>query len=314
MTENENTFDPEQVYEEITASLKENPVVTLPEDMDFAYRLRALRTEVLKCDWTCDKYLTLSGNKGYPYMSSDKCRRNLAPLIAKHGFEFIPEFSDLKREENYGSITNHWTVKLKGTLYDAFTGRSITATVFGENGSSDDKGVVKAQTSAVKQWILSVFLLADGVDVDAPEYMGGGGTFVKKEDQDEVRSKILGQGVVPDKPAEPAKPRKPVEMPKPAEKPAEEPEEAPKSEDVQPVEQKADEPEKPATATSEGMVELPDCIIPIQRNAIVKIYEKYTEMAKNGKVDAKEYNEMTMALANVKTKADAVKFIKTYQV
>ena len=315
MTEEKEIMDSaeEKVYQEIKSVLDEMPVTTLPEDQDFAYRLRALRMEVLKCDWTCDKYLSLPGNKGYPYMSSDKCRRNLAPLIAKHGFEFIPEFSDLKREELYGNVTNHWSVKLKGTLYDAFTGKSISAIVYGENGSSDDKGIIKAQTAAIKQWILSVFMLADGVDVDAPEYEGGG-TFVRKDD-DEVRSKVLGQGVVPSKPAEPAKPKKSVEPAKPAEpaKAPTKPVEAPKAEKTEEPAQKAEEPQKPAKATANGMVELPDGIMAIHRNAIIKIYENYTAKAQKGEVDAKKYNEMTMALSEIKDKGDAVKFIKAYQ-
>lgn len=313
MTEEKDVVCPQEIIEELSAPLREEPVVTLPEDQDFAYRLRALRTEVLKCDWTCDKYLQLSSNKGYPYMSSDKCRRNLAPLIAKHGFEFIPEFSDLKREELFGNVTNHWSVKLKGTLYDAFTGRSISATVYGENGSSDDKGIVKAQTAAIKQWILSVFLLADGVDVDASEYEGGG-TFIRK-DNDEVRSKVLGQGIVPDKPAEPAKPNRPVkptETVKPAKAP-EKPVETPKDEKAEEPAPKAEEPQKPAEAPADGMVELPDTLASIHRNAIKKIYENFTAKAQKGEIDAKEYNEMTAALAEIKDVKAAVGFIKKYQ-
>ena len=313
MTEEKELVCPQEMIEKLTAPLREEPVVTLPEDQDFAYRLRALRTEVLKCDWTCDKYLSLPGNKGYPYMSSDKCRRNLAPLIAKHGFEFIPEFSDLKREELYGNITNHWSVKLKGTLYDAFTGKSITATVYGENGSTDDKGVVKAQTAAIKQWILSVFLLADGVDVDAPEFESGG-TFVRK-DNDEVRSKVLGQGIVPDKPAEPAKPNKPLKPAEPV-KPAKAPEkpvEPQKGEKAEEPAPKAEAPQKPAEAPADGMVELPDTLASIHRNAIKKIYENFTAKAQKGEIDAKTYNEMTATLTEIKDVKAAVAFIKKYQ-
>lgn len=313
MTEEKELVCPQEIIEELTAPLREEPVVTLPEDQDFAYRLRALRTEVLKCDWTCDKYLSLPGNKGYPYMSSDKCRRNLAPLIAKHGFEFIPEFSDLRKEELYGNITNHWSVKLKGTLYDAFSGRSITATVYGENGSTDDKGIVKAQTAAIKQWILSVFLLADGVDVDAPEFEGGG-AFIRK-DNDEVRSKVLGQGIVPDKPAEPAKPVKSVKPAEPV-KPAKAPEKPVEPQKVEKAEEpvpKAEAPQKPAEAPADGMVELPDTLASIHRNAIKKIYENFTAKAQNGEVDAKTYNEMTASLAEIKDVKAAVAFIKKYQ-
>ena len=301
-------------YQEIISVLDEMPGVPLPDEQDFAYRLRALRTEVLRCDWTCDKYLSLPGNKGYPYMSSDKCRRNLAPLIAKHGFEFIPEFSDLKREELYGNVTNHWSVKLRGTLYDAFTGRSISATVYGENGSSDDKGIIKAQTAAIKQWILSVFLLADGVDVDAPEPVATG-TFVKKEEAEEVKSKVLSQGVKPSEPAKPRKPEPKKEEPKPEPKK----EEPKQDEPAEAVKESEKEPESEAESASEskvdaGMVELPKELAPIHRNAITKIVERYTEKAKNGEMDPETFNKMSIACAGIKTKADAVAFIKQFQV
>lgn len=290
---------------------EQKPEEPVNDDPDFARRLKALRGEVLKCDWSCDKYLKLGATSGYPYMSSDKCRRNVAPLIAKYGFEFVPEFSELKMEQAYANVPNHWTVKLKGTLYDAFTGRSITATVYGENGSTDDKGVIKAQTAAIKQWILSVFMLADGVDVDAPEPVAGG-SFQRKEDAEEVKSKVLSQGV---KPSEPLKPKKPVE--KPAEKAPEKPVEKPKPAEAPKVEkpvEKLSEPKQEAKIDGPvGMVKLPDDMAPIHKNAIVKIVEKYVEKAKNGEMDSETFNTMTMACAEIKTKADAVNFIKKFQ-
>ena len=319
---------PDAVFE-TEADVAEEPVPSpsvedeCKRDTYFAQRLAKLRAEVLKCDWTCDKYLTLPGAKGYPYMSSDKCRRNIAPLISKYGFEFVPEFSDLKREELYGNVTNHWSVKLRGTLYDAFTGRSITATVYGENGSSDDKGIIKAQTAAIKQLILCVFLLAVGLDADGPE-VEQGGTFVRKEDAEEVRSKVLSQGVKPSEPAKPKKTVAPPAPPAPAKAPAKapatlakptKPAEAPK---VQKPAEPAPEPkEAPAEAPKEvsavGAPELPADLGIMHRNGISKIIEKYTELAKEGKVTPEDFNAMSMACAEIKTKADAVNFIKKYQ-
>ena len=61
------------------------------------------------------------------------------------------------------------------------------------------------------------------------------------------------------------------------------------------------------------MVELPDTLASIYRNAIKKIYENFTAKAQKGEIDAKTYNEMTATLAEIKDVKAAVAFIKKYQ-
>lgn len=322
--------------EEITTVAPEEdaPVqVGLSPEESARRRFNCFRKEALACDWAPDKYLSLPGNKGYQYITSDKCRRNIAPLLVKYGLEFVPEFSDLTFQPLYGNITNHWSVKLTAHLVDCETGITQTSVVYGECGDTGDKGIIKAQTAAIKQWILQNNLLADGMDPDgmADSAETAGGTFHKKSPagEAEVKSKVLSQGI---KPAEPAKPRKPAEKSKeaPKEAPKEEPKEEPvkEPEKVPESEEKAEEvsepvaepevPEEPAKKPSKKEELAPVAInpelAPIHKNAIGKILARFEERAKAGQIGPEEYNEMSMECAEIKTKADAVRFIKKYQV
>ena len=300
-------------------------------------RFNAFRKDALACDWAPDKYLSLPSNKGYQYISSDKCRRNIAPLLVKHGLEFVPEFSDLTMHPAYGNVPNHWSVKLTAHLVDCETGISQTSVVYGECGDTGDKGIIKAQTAAIKQWILQNNLLADGMDPDgvADSAENAGGTFHKKSpaEEAEVKSKVLSQGI---KPAEPAKPRKPAEKPKevpkeapkeaskeePKEEPVKEPEKAPESEEkAEEVSKPVAEPEVPEEPAKKlvkkeelAPVAINPELAPIHKNAIGKILARFEERAKAGQIGPEEYNEMSMECAEIKTKADAVRFIKKYQV
>ena len=282
--------------------------------LPFADKLSGFRTEVQNCDWKPDKFLNLGNGKGFPYISSDKVRITVSPILAKYGLEFTPEFSELTMHPGYGNVANHWTVKLKGTIKDYYSGQEYTASVYGENGSSDDKGVVKAQTAAVKKFFIDTQLLADGIDESVDAYTSAGGQFVKKtpEEQEEIRSKVLSSGIAPNKPAVPNRPKPAPAKQAPA-KPAEKPAEAPKADEPAKEEKPADEPEKPKESNESG-VHIPDGIPAIHRTAITKIVETWTERAKTGAVGPEEFNEMSMACAEVQTQKDAVKFISKYKV
>lgn len=282
---------------------------------EFLTRLNAFRDEVQRCDWTCDKFLSLGGNKGYSYISSDKCRRNIAPLLVKHGFEFIPVFSELTLHPSYGNIPNHWTVKLDGTLKDVATGRTITATTYGECGDSGDKGAIKAQTAAIKQWILTTQMLTEGID-PYDDTTPAGGSFRKQtpEEVEEVKSKILSRGVAaepkPEPKAEPkAEPKVEVTGEENLDGPRETPKEAPKEE---PKEEPKETPQEPSE-TFKGDVTLPEGLSPIHRAAVEKILQRYTQGAANGTVSPVEFNQMAMDIADIEDAKDAVAFIKKYK-
>lgn len=260
-------------------------------DRERAYRkFNAFRADVLRCDWGDDKYMS-SGSYGYGYITSDKCRRNIAPLLVKHGLEFIPVFSDLEYQPTYGNISNHWTVKLTARLIDLDTGYEMVSSAYGECGESGDKGVIKAQTCAIKQWILTTNLLADGVDVDAMDY--GTGTYQRRtpEEETEVRSKVLDQGIKPRSKAEEPKTEAPKAEPKVVEPKAEMPSQEPETVTVQ-------EPDMSA-----GFA-FPESMSTMHRNAIKKILDAY---------EGDELVELQKEVMGITTKAGAVNFIKRHQ-
>lgn len=281
------------------------------EKSNLLQKISGLRQEIMTKDWSDDKMFTMGGKGGYSYLSADKVKKTLAPLFAKHGLELRMEFEELQHREPIGNMSQHWTVKLFVTMVDVETGDQITSSVYGEAGDSGDKGVSKAQTCAIKQWVFSEFFIADGIDPDAA-YDGMVNTtgFYKKstEEKEEVVSKVLAQSMKPakaEKPVEEAKPAKPAKAapkkaaePKKEEKPAEEPakptEEAPAK-----TEAKSDKSYKPTGP---------------QAKAIKRIEEVWEQRAKAGEVTPEEYNAMSMARASMSCPADAVAFIKTYKV
>lgn len=268
-------------------------------------KMSALRADVLKQDWKDDKMFSMGGKGGYSYLSADKVKRNLAPLLVKAGLEMRMEFSELECRAAIGNMSQHWTVKLTVTMMDTDTYESIATVVYGEAGDSGDKGVSKAQTCAIKQWALSQFLIADGIDPDAQQADIGSVTgFYKKsaEEREEVVSKVLAQAV---------KPESKVKV-QPEPKPEENPETKAKTK-VKPV---AEAPEADNTAAPKEEAESPKATFKPtgpQAKAIERIEKAWEERAKNQEVTPEEYNAMSMARASISSPAEAVAFIKKYK-
>lgn len=267
-------------------------------------KMSELRKEMLTKDWADDKMFTMGGKGGYSYLSADKVKKTLAPLFSKHGIELRCEFNDLQSRDPIGNMSQHWTIRLDMTMIDVETGETMTSSVYGEAGDSGDKGVSKAQTCAIKQWVFSEFFIADGIDPDAAADFGASNPgFYKKsaEEKEEVVSKVLSQGIRSKKKEAPKE--EPKEMPEKApaeEKPAEGPKPEPK------VEEPAKAPEAPKTGGFKPTGP--------QAKAIQRIEDVWEQRAKAGEVTPEEYNAMSMARATLASAADAVAFIKTYKV
>ena len=127
-------------------------------------KMNAFRKALLKQDWTPDKFMSLSNNRGFSYVSAEKLKLNIGPLLAEHDLELSLNFHDLEMRPAVGQMSQHWTVCCDATFSDIETGESHTMTVFGEAGDSGDKGVGKAQTHAIKQVFFQGFLVADDGD------------------------------------------------------------------------------------------------------------------------------------------------------
>lgn len=127
-------------------------------------KMNAFRKALLKQDWTPDKFMSLSNNRGFSYVSAEKLKLNIGPLLAEHDLELSLNFHDLEMRPAVGQMSQHWTVCCDATFVDTESGESHTMTVYGEAGDSGDKGVGKAQTHAIKQIFFQGFLVADDGD------------------------------------------------------------------------------------------------------------------------------------------------------
>lgn len=257
-------------------------------------KLNAFRADVIQCDWKDDKMVSLGGPKGYPYLSSDKIIKNLAPLLVKHGVELDVEYSDLTDYSKDG--TRHWSVKATIFLTDVDTGYTTHSCAYGEGQDTQDKGIAKAQTAAFKKCLATRNMIADGIDPDAVDIYTPNNFYKKSaEEQEEVKSKVLEQAVKPvvEKTPEPKTEEKPVQT-----VPQEAPQTTLKVEDA-PVE-----------------VKERNKFVPVgpQKGAIDKILTEYENRAKSGTIDVEDYNKMLSDHYDLSSAADAVAFIKKYRV
>lgn len=245
-------------------------------------KLHSIRIMTLGMDWFPDKAMKV-GTGGYPYLSIDKMKANLNPAFARVGLEVIPSYEDIVFRPAIGNMSQHVTLTLVMDVVDVETGQSITYRQFGEAGDSGDKALSKACTYALKTWLSGVFLLSDGFD---PNMLDGLGVEPVKQftkptpiEAVEMKSRVLDAGI---KPAAPAKPA--------------------------PAVKKAEAPKAPAKPSTDGKKPTP-----IQENAMKKIVDNWTEAAKDGKVGADRFNDMSCARATVETQADAIDFIAKFE-
>lgn len=315
------------------------------EVKSFYTKMNKVRGDLLTLDWKDDKFLSLGGRSGYNYLSIDKIKRNLAPVLQAHGIDLGIEYCDLKQLGEPNTTNLHWLVTLRASLIDIDTGFERVYTAYGESSDHGDKGVNKAQTAAMKQFLSNTFMLIDGIDPDA-DVSERNTSFTPKTHAEilEAKSKILANAVrtkAPDAPA-PVFKQTPVkeekapeekETPKAAPKTVRKvPEKAPEEPVVtpEPEEPKEDLPPMPIEACdlAEPVPEMmPDKIIPLvaesvsdlkvtipQRNAIANILKVRTKMALDGQISVMEYNTMSADYADIKDNASGAAFIGKYKV
>ena len=279
-------------------------------------KINALRGDVIRLDWTKDGYASF-GKTSYKYLPTDKIKANLAPYFHKRGLELQIKFYGLQFLPAVGNMTQHVVLQMDATIIDIESGESMTDIVYGEAADSGDKAIGKAQTYAVKAWASNKCLIADGMDPDEIESTGNVFKPKSNSETEEVRSKVLEQGVppVPQAPAVPKAPAIPTKAPS-------EPVEEPKTEETP---ETPAEPEKPAEPAPAPVEEKPKAPAPIegqpakfkisaaQQKAIKKVTDAWEKAAKEGKVDPEQYNAMSMACASISSTAEAMEFINTYK-
>lgn len=259
----------------------------------FYKKLNAFRADVIQCDWKDDKTVSLGGTKGYPYLSSDKIIKNLAPLLVKHGVELDVEYSDLTDYTKDG--TRHWSVKATIFLTDVDTGYTTHSCAYGEGQDAQDKGIAKAQTAAFKKCLAARNMIADGIDPDAVDTWEPSNYYKKSaEEQEEVKSKVLANAV------------KPEVQTKAEVKPAEEKKTLPPFKNL-------DETAKtfPESNISPTINKFKPTIP--QQKAIDRIKDRYEEMARGGQLTPDQYHEMVKDVTDIASPQDVVDFLNKYR-
>lgn len=307
MKEEETRKEEEIICEEkseVADVQNECPVPKTEEEMKLAFlkKMQAFRTDLTKCDWSDNKVCNMKGSGSFPYISTDKIKAQMNPVFIRNGLHWHINYEDARMltESNVSPI--RWIVTLSANVMDVDTGYSETTKVFGEGSDYGDKGLAKACTYALKTWLSDMGLIASGIDPDAV-YGSTTGSFVPRSPSEEVKvqSKIATAPSIVKPPT--VAPKAPVaDVVKSPVKPAEHKEpKADKPDDVKkpaPVAPKAQEKDAPIT--------------PMQNNAIEGIVAKWTKAGAEGKVDAEVYNRMSADKLDVKTSADAAKFISKY--
>ena len=255
------------------------------------HKIHEARKLVNQADWAPDSVYPM-GSTIVRYISADKIKRTMAPILVECGLEFVPVYGRPREEKELPKKPLHWTIKLTGTLVDIDTGLTVSSVVYGESSAVDDKGVSMAETVALRRFFEQMFLIADMLDTAKPE----GSTYSKPAgaEAEEVRSKVLGNGTKVEKPA--PKPSKPAPKPsKPVPKPS------------KPVEEKPEQEFKIDIAT------IPEDVAVVNRNMIEKMVEEWFNAYSEGTVSTERYGEMCEAFNNIENNLDAASFIKKYR-
>ena len=281
-------------------------------------KINALRGDVVKLDWAKDGYASFK-NTSYKYLPTDKIKANLAPCFHKRGLELQIRFYGLQFLPAVGNMTQHVVLQMDATIIDIESGESMTDTVYGEAADSGDKAIGKAQTYAVKAWASNKFLIADGMD---PDDVGPTGNVFKPKsnsETEEVRSKVLEQGVppVPQAPAVPKVPAVPTKAPS---EPVEEPktEETPETpaEPEKPAEEPAEAPAEPAPVAEQPKAEFKAegtyVMSEPHRKAIEKIIQNWGAATADGRKTKEETEAMMAEFEAISNVPQTFAFIKKY--
>ena len=295
------------------------PVFNKKDAASLYKKVNELRADLMTRDWTDDKFLQI-GSGGYRFLSTDKMLKTVSPLIAMHGLELRVEIKELQQRDALDRMPQHWTLRADVSLIDVDTGMADTSVVYAEAADNGDKALRKAHTMAIKQWILSKFLIADGIDelYETPEKRFKPKT---EEEQQEAKSRVLSMGEKPSKP-EPEEPKKTVKK-----KPSE-PKEESKVEGEAPAPVEASKPaekpaEAPATKSPENGsgvyvhgIEVNKFVAELSKpqfNMIEKAVEGKMQLRDAGAFGEDEYSMMLKHLGAIETKNDAMSFIRMYR-
>ena len=101
----------------------------------------------------------------YSYAKPETVMRALKPLLAAHSIAIIPSITDIKQTQGEKNIRT--CIHTVYTIVDGESGEEFTATWAGEAQDNADKGISKAETVALRTFLLQLFQIpAEDPDTD----------------------------------------------------------------------------------------------------------------------------------------------------
>lgn len=100
----------------------------------------------------------------YKFATSEDVADLIRTLLAEQGVAFIPTMVDVTRASNGKMVRT--TIFFRFTFRDGDSDDSITCEWFAESLDTQDKGINKAATAAVKYFLLKTFLVSAGDEPD----------------------------------------------------------------------------------------------------------------------------------------------------
>lgn len=266
-------------------------------DKSFKERYAAAVAKATTLNWAPTGLMSI-GNRGIEYITLTQMKANLAPIFPEFGLIFKAS----QYPEILGSSTapSGYRVKLDITIEDVYSDDTMDFQFYGIG--TGDKALIVATSYALKAFLGTVFLIADGVEPpEGDDIQNVPSVFVPKtpsETQDAV-SKI--------KAAAKAETQKANPVPKPAPAPKAEPAPAPKAEPVPAP--KAEPTPAPAAGAEAPQLDISEP----RREAFVNILNKLKDKLDAGEITPAQWSEIEADASTVKDNQAVNRFIIKYR-
>lgn len=264
-------------------------------------KMKALREALItQYDWTADGMMKIQGAT-IKYISVTQIKQALAPLFHKYGLELEPTM----QQPTYISDTRQWLVGVSFVWIDTDTGETLESTFY--SAAMGDKGIVIAESYALKMYLTTKFCLADGIDPDREGTTTQSSSFVPRsnKEKEEMTSKVLSKGISPAEhqsaPAQPAVQKKADPAPTPTPTPT--------AQAAKPAPTSATTP----APTAESTAEKKSTVSGMQKRAIENILERYMEQLTGGEIDTDTVKAVKAEAEACMTPEQARAFITKYR-
>lgn len=276
----------------------------------FLRKMNEVKKKVLACDWTPDKVNT---GFGYKYVSDGKILRNIMPILAACGVDFIVNYDNPVELKPLDKM-QHWIIDTHAYFVDIDTGY-IGDRLYapGEGSDAASGSLYKAKTFGRKTILVSYFGITDNIEIDTVyDKMGGGFKPRTEEETVEIKAKISDVAMKP--PAPKAK-----NMPKPKEA-TETPQEGEKAEESTSTPAK---PAKPVKAPSKEKGSTAEYVLgvnlfpkftvsTVQLKAAQKVIDRWDKACKDGTVTHERYEKVIDDFKEVTSINELIDFMKSH--